>query len=77
MIQEVYLVALLASRPLGLPRGDVITVVHIYNGGNHYEVESTNAKGDTIAVEPLIADEAQAVDLCRVMVHYSDLENAA
>ena len=83
MIQELDLAALLTDRPaLGLRRGDVGTVVHIYNGGNLYEVEFINAKGDTVAVETLPADEVRAVDLGRVMLHYSDpnvepLETAA
>ena len=78
MIQELDLAALLTDRPaLGLHRGDVGTVVHIYNGGSLYEVEFINAKGDTVAVETLTADEVRAVDLGRVMLHYSDLENAA
>ena len=83
MIQELDLVALLTDRPaLGLRRGDVGTVIHIYNGGNLYEVEFINrtggpAKGDTIAVETLTANEVRAVDLGRVILHYSDLETAA
>ena len=78
MIDELDLVALLVDRPaLGLRRGDVGTVVHIYGSGTRYEVEFMNAKGDTIGVETLTADEVRAVDLGRVMLHYSDLENAA
>jgi Domain of unknown function (DUF4926) len=78
MIQELDLAALLTDRPaLGLRRGDVGTVVHIYNGGSLYEVEFINAKGDTVAVETLTADEVRPVDLGRVMLHYSDLETAA
>ncbi len=77
------LVALLTDRPaLGLHRGDVGTVVHVYGSGDLYEVEFINrtggpAKGDTIGVETLNADEVRAVDLGRVMLHYNDLENAA
>lgn len=83
MIQELDLAALLTDRPaLGLRRGDVGTVVHIYNrdggpGGSLYEVEFINAKGDTVAVETLTADEVRPVDLGRVILHYSDLETAA
>ena len=83
MIQELDLVALLPDRPaLGLYRGDVGTVVHIYGrsagaGGDLYEVEFTNAKGDTVAVETLNANEVRPVDLGRVRLHYSDLERAA
>ena len=78
MIQELDLVALLVDRPaVGLRRGDVGTVVHIYNSGDLNEVEFMNAKGDTVAVETLTADEVRRVDEGRVMLHYSDLENAA
>lgn len=83
MIDELDLVALLTDRPaLNLRRGDVGTVVHIYGrsadaGGTRYEVEFINAKGDTIGVETLTADEVRPVDLGRVMLHYSDLEKAA
>ena len=78
MIDELDLVALLTDRPaLNLRRGDVGTVVHIYGSGTRYEVEFINAKGDTIGVETLTADEVRPVDLGRVMLHYGDLENAA
>ncbi len=78
MIQELDLVALVIDRPIfGLHRGNVGTVVHVYGTGDLYEVEFINANGDTIAVETLNADEIRAVDLGRVMLHYSDLENAA
>lgn len=88
MITELDLVALLVDRPvpdgspMRLRRGDVGTVVHIYGSGTRYEMEFMNrtggpAKGDTIGVETLTADEVRAVDLGRVMLHYSDLENAA
>jgi hypothetical protein len=56
MIEELDLVALLTDRPaLGLRRGDVGTVVHIYNSGTLYEVEFTNAKGEMVGVETLNA----------------------
>ncbi len=83
MIQELDLVALLTDRPaIGLRRGDVGTVVHIYGrsadaGNDLYEVEFINAKGDTVGVETLNADEVRAVDLGQVMLHYNGLENAA
>ncbi len=78
MIEELDLVALLTNRPaLGLHRGDVGTVVHIYGGGDLYEVEFLNANGETLAVETLNGDEVRAVNLGRVILHYSDLESAA
>jgi len=39
-------------------------------------VEFINAKGDTVGVETLTADQVRPVDLGRVLLHYSDLENA-
>lgn len=78
MIEELDLVALLADLPaLGLCRGDVGTVVHIYGTGTRYEVEFINAKGETVGVETLTADQIQAVDLGRVVLHYNGLESAA
>jgi hypothetical protein len=78
MIQELDLIALLVDRPgLGLYRGDVGTVVHIYGSGQRYEVEFINANGDTVAVETFNADEVRAVDLGRVMLHYNDVATAA
>ncbi len=78
MIQELDLVALLIDRPaVGLRRDDVGTVVHIYDNGDLNEVEFINAKGDTVAVETLTADEVRRVDEDHVMLHYSDLESAA
>ena len=61
MIQKLDLVALLTDRPTAWL----------------YEVEFINAKGDTVAVETLDKENVKAVDLGRVMLHYSDLENAA
>lgn len=78
MIQELDLVALFNDRPaIGLRRGDVGTVVHIYSSDDLYEVEFINAKGDTVAVETLNASEVKPVDLGRVILHYNDLESAA
>jgi hypothetical protein len=78
MIHELDLVALLTDRPaLGLHRGNVGTVVHIYHTGDLYEVEFTNAKGETVAVETLEAAEVRPVDMGKVMLYYSDLEKAA
>lgn len=84
MINELDLVALLVDRPaLGLFKGDVGTVVHIYGQEQAesqpplYEVEFVNAVGQTVAVETLEAYEVRAVDVGRVMLHYSDYANAA
>ena len=83
MIEELDLVALLTDlpapngSPMRLRRGDVGTVIHIYGGGNLYEVEFINANGETVGVETLNANEVRAVNLGRVILHYSDLESAA
>lgn len=78
MIQELDLVAITTDRPdLGLRRGDVGTVVHIYISSDLYEVEFINANGDTVGVETLNTEEVQAVDLGRVMLHYNDVVTAA
>jgi hypothetical protein len=77
MIHELDLVALLSDRPeVGLHRGNVGTVVHIYHTGDLYEVEFTNAKGDTVAVETIESTEVRPVDVGRVMLYYGDLEKA-
>ena len=52
------------------------TVVHIYGGGDLYEVEFINANGETVGVQTLNANEVRAVNLGRVILHYSDLESA-
>ena len=78
MIAELDLVALLTDRPaLGLRRGDVGTVVHIYGSGTLYEVEFINANGETVGVETLNANEVRAVNLGRVILHYNDVITAA
>jgi len=78
MIDELDLVALLTDLPArGGRRGDVGTVVHRYGSHARYEVEFTNAKGDTLAVETLTAEQVQKVDLGRVILHINDLSTAA
>lgn len=74
MIQELDLVAITTDRPaIGLRRGDVGTVVHVYGSSDLYEVEFIYANGETVGLETLNADEVQAVDLSRVMLHYNDV----
>ena len=78
MIQENDLVALLTDLPtINLTRGDVGTVAHVYKSGSLYEVEFVNAKGDTMAVETLSADQVRKVDESRTILHYIDVERAA
>lgn len=45
----------------GLEPGDVGTVVHIYPGGEAYEVEFMTLDGDTIAVVTLLASQVRPV----------------
>jgi hypothetical protein len=40
-------------KELGLARGDVGAVVHVYEGGKTYEVEFVTGEGKTIAVTTL------------------------
>lgn len=78
MIQENDLVALLTDLPtINLTRGDVGTIAHVYQSGIRYEVEFVNAKGDTIAVETLTANQIRKVDESRTILHYMDVERAA
>ncbi len=66
--------ALLTDRTAeGLRLGNVGTVVHIYSSGLRFEVEFTNAKEDTVAVET----EVQPVDVGPVRLHYSYLAQTA
>lgn len=78
MIQESDLVALLTDLPtINLSRGDVGTVAHVYKSGARFEIEFVNARGDTIAVETLMASQIQKVDESRTILHYMDVERAA
>ena len=59
MIEEHDSVVLTHDLPrLGLVKGDVGIVVHVYAGGNAFEVEFLTYDGNTIAVETL---EASAI----------------
>lgn len=54
MIEELDTVALTRDLPeQGLARGDLGTVVHVYQDGRAYEVEFTTLTGRTIAVVTL------------------------
>ncbi len=78
MIQENDLIALLTDlSTINLIRGDVGTIAHVYQSGTRYEVEFVNAKGDTIAVETLTADQIRKVNESRTILHYMDVERAA
>lgn len=67
------LVALLTALPhLGINRGDVGTVAHVYPSGTQAEVEFVNANGETVAVETLTTDQVQLVDESRTILHFTD-----
>ncbi|MBM3327945.1 MAG: DUF4926 domain-containing protein [Calditrichaeota bacterium] len=56
MIGEFAIVALLKDLPeYGLEEGDLGTVVHIYDGGEAFEVEFMTFDGNTIAVATIEA----------------------
>ena len=64
MIREHDSVALTRDLPAeGLVKGDVGTVVHVYEGGAAYEVEFMNYEGETIAVTTLEAEAVRAVGM--------------
>lgn len=61
-IQEHERVVLTADIPAeGLEAGDVGTVVHIYNGGEGFEVEFMTLAGNTIAVATVLAGQCRPV----------------
>jgi hypothetical protein len=78
MHKEIDLVALLKDLPEhSLHRGDVGTVVHVYDAtptdsSGLYEVEFMNVAGDTVAVVTLREDEVKAVEVQNVMLHVSE-----
>lgn len=73
MIKEHDLVALLYDLPNGsLRRGDVGTVVYIYESGQRVEVEFVNATGETIAVETLPTDHVKRIDQRSAVLHVNE-----
>jgi len=62
VIREHERVVLLADLPeKGLTAGDVGTVIHVYPGGNGYEVEFMTLTGITVAVVTLPAESVREV----------------
>ncbi len=62
MIKEHESVVLTADLPsAGLVAGDVGVAVHVYEGGNAYEVEFIAFDGHTVAVETLEADKLRPI----------------
>jgi photosystem II stability/assembly factor-like uncharacterized protein len=58
MIEELDCVALTTGLPdHGLAVGDVGAVVHVYDGGQNYQVEFTTFYGRTVAVAKVSADQ--------------------
>jgi hypothetical protein len=60
---------------VGLEKGDIGTVVDIYEGGKGYEVEFITLRGRTIAVETLLAHQVRAAKADDVP-HVRELEAA-
>lgn len=68
LLKELELGALRQDLPAyGLVRGDVGTVVLVYDGGEAYEVEFVSADGRTIAVETLSAGQIEPVAGKRIL----------
>jgi hypothetical protein len=57
----------------GLEPGDVGTVVHVYSGGEAFEVEFVTLTGDTVAVLTVDRDEVRSVQ-SRELTHARGLE---
>ena len=73
MIKEHDLVALLYDLPNGsLLRGDVGTVVYVYESGKTIEVEFINAVGETLAVETLSATHVKPIDQRYAVLHVNE-----
>jgi hypothetical protein len=73
MIKEHDLVALLYDLPSGsLLRGDVGTVVYVYESGETIEVEFINAVGETLAVETLLAVNVKPIDQRHAVLHVNE-----
>ena len=62
MIAEHSLVVLDSETPHEmLTRGDVGTVVHVYKGGEGYEVEFVDGGGHTVALVTVSADDVRPI----------------
>lgn len=77
MIRELDSVVLNVNRPeLGLLAGDVGTVVHVYGGGEAFEVEFVTLAGETLGVLTLQKEEIRPVD-AGDLAHVRRLRGAA
>lgn len=73
MIKELDRVVLTAPVPVeGLERGDVGTVVHVYDSGKAFEVEFTTLDGKTAAVVTVEATQVRPIGP-REITHARDL----
>lgn len=76
-LEELEEAVLLVDLPAkGLVRGDVGTVVHVYDDHVAYEVEFMTKDGNTIAVETLEAVQVRPV-MPRDLWHVRELSEAA
>ncbi len=74
MIEEHDRVVLTTKEPdAGLEPGGVGTVVHVYSGGEAFEVEFVTLTGDTVAVLAIDRDEVRPVQP-RELTHTRGLE---
>lgn len=74
MIEEHDRVVLTTKEPeAGLEPGDVGTVVHVYSGGEAFEVEFVTLTGDTVAVLTVDRDEVRPVQ-SRELTHARGME---
>ncbi|WP_263790795.1 DUF4926 domain-containing protein [Salinibacter sp.] len=74
MIKEHDRVVLTTKEPdAGLEPGDVGTVVHVYAGGDAFEVEFVTLTGDPVAVRTVDRDEVRPVQ-SRELTHARGME---
>jgi len=74
MIEEHDRVVLTTKEPdAGLEPGDVGTVVHVYSGGEAFEVEFVTLTGDTVAVLTVDREEVRPVQ-SRELTHARGIE---
>ena len=68
MIKELDTVVLAKNlKEFQLKRGDVGAVVHVYEGGNAYEVEFVTGEGHTIAVTTLPKGDIRAMQRADIL----------
>jgi hypothetical protein len=76
MIRELDTVVLTRDVPEhGLRRGDLGAVVHVYRGGNAFEIEFVTAEGRTVAVLTLEAADVRPMSNKEIL-HARELATA-